>query len=184
MIRWLLCFIPALIVEFVAWWLTPIVCLFVVKRMHKDKVKRLNRIVVEMEREFLPDWLSLFGTPDNAVDEYFWGMYSETPTQEQYLTSWWWRYYCRVRWLFRNTGYGFMYEWFSVPAEEGVITERGIKYQGFWWKYTKRPSSFQWQAHIPLTFGLFNDVNVGWKSHGFSRLMYANRVIGLRQYEA
>ena len=47
MIRWILYFTPALIVELAAWLLTPLVCLFVVRRYHTDKVKRdYNRRIV------------------------------------------------------------------------------------------------------------------------------------------
>ena len=187
MTRWILYFFPALVVELICWVLTPVVCLFVVKRLHTDKVKRYyNKQTVTLMREFLPDWLSLFATPDNAVDEGWHGDYvfiwNATPIQ--YYGSWWVRWLYRCYWLWRNTGYGFHYKFFSVPAEDGVVSEYGIKYQGFWWKYTKRPSSFQFQCHWPIPFTKrFNDMNIGWKSHGFDRLMYANRVIGLRQYK-
>lgn len=185
MIRWILYFIPALIVELICWVLTPLVCLFVVRRLHTDKVKRYyNKQTVTLMREFLPDWLSLFGTPDNAVDEFFMGMYSDTPTEGQYHSSWFWRYYCRCMWLFRNTAYGWHYLLFSVPAEEGVVSESGTKYEGFWYKLTKRPSSFQLQYQLPIPFTKrYIDGNIGWKSHGFDTLMYANRFIGLRSYK-
>lgn len=188
MTRWLLYFIPALIVECIAWILTPIVCLFVVKRLHTDKVKRdYNKHVVTLNREFLPNWLSYFGTPDNPVDEFWFGMYESSlisATSERYVDSWWVRYAYRCLWLWRNTAYGFHYALFSVPSEEGAVTEHGIKYEGFWYKLTRRPSSFQLQYHLPIPLtNRFIDGNIGWKSHGFDRLMYANRVIGLRSYK-
>lgn len=180
--RWALYFIPALIVELVAWVLTPLVCLFVVKRQHTDIVKRRGKTTWTLKREFLPNWLSYFATPDNAADEYFWGMYSDTPTEEQYLSSWWWRFYCRCMWHFRNTGYGFMYAWFSVPAESETVTEYGQRDKAFWYRLRKRKSSWQLQYQLPLG-KRYIDGNIGWKSHGFDRLMYANRVIGLRSYK-
>lgn len=185
-IKWLLLFVPAVLVEIVAWWLTPLVCLFVVKREHTDTVKRRSKLTVTLQREFLPKWLSLFGTPDNALDEYFWGYYSVTPTEAQYFSSWFWRYYCRCMWLWRNTAYGWHYLLFSVPEEAGAVTEHGVKYQGFWWKRTLRPSSFQLQYQLPIPFTKrFIDGNIGWKGHdgdSLEKMMYANRIIGLRRY--
>lgn len=191
--NWFLWLIPSLVVELVAWLLTPIVCLFVVKREHYDKVKRYGRSYVTLTREFLPDWLSYFATPDNALDEYWYGLYNtdsvfkflREATELDYINHWHIRYLCRCLWLWRNTAMGWHYAWFSVPEEDPIsVTERGIKCQGFWWKYTKRPSSFQFQYHIPIPFtSIFIDGNVGFKGHGFSKLMIANRVIGLRRYE-
>lgn len=187
-LRWILYFIPALVVELLAWLLTPIVCLFVVKRSYTDKVKRTyNKTTVTLEREFLPDWLSLFATHDNPVDEFWWGEYDSflrTTTQAQYDSSWWLRYAYRCMWLFRNTAYGFHYEWFSVPNEGGIITKKGTKGFGFWYEYVRRPSSFQLEYHLPIPFtDRYISGNIGWKGHkGFDRMMYANRVIGLRRH--
>lgn len=188
-LRWFLYFIPALLVEIACWILTPLVCLFVVKRMRTDVVKRdYNKAVVTLEREYLPDWLSLFGTPDNAVDEFYWGQYSTVPTPEQYFSSWWWRYYCRVMWLWRNTAYGFHYWLFSLPEDEVLyVKEHGVKNsRGVWWKYTQRKSSWQLELQHPIGFGRYNHVNIGFKGHkgdDIERVMMANRVIGLRKYK-
>jgi hypothetical protein len=184
--RWLLYFIPALLVELTAWVLTPIVCLFVVKRQHTDIVKRTyNKATVTLEREFLPDWLSYFGTPDNAVDEFWHGMYESSlinATSEEYVDSWWIRYTYRCLWLFRNTAYGFHYAWFSVPAEDETVTEYGLRDKAFWYRLRIRKSSWQLQYQIPLG-KRYIDGNVGFKGHGYDRLMMANRLIGLRKYK-
>lgn len=189
--RWFFYFIPALIVEVICWWLTPIVCLFVVKRMRTDVVKRdYNKAVVTLEREYLPDWLSLFGTPDNAVDESWWGAYEFfwNATSEQYFGSWWVRYYYRCQWLFRNTAYGWHYFLFSLPEDEVLsVKSHGVKGKGFWYEYTQRKSSWQLEAHLPTPFTKrYSSVNIGWKGHkgdDLKLVMYANRVIGLRKYK-
>jgi hypothetical protein len=190
--RWLLYFIPALIVELVAWVLTPLVCLFVVKRQHTDIVKRTyNKATVTLEREFLPDWLSLFGTPDNAVDEFWWGAYDSflrDTTQEQYDNSWWIRYAYRVMWLFRNTAYGWHYFLFSRPEDEVLyVKEHGIEGKGFWWEYIQRKSSWKLEYHLQIPFThRYIHGNIGWKGHrgdDLALVMYANRVIGLRKYK-
>lgn len=190
-LRWFLYFIPALIVEAVCWLLTPIVCLFVVKRYRTDIVKRdYNKAVVTLEREYLPDWLSLFGTPDNAVDEGWWGAYefSINFTPEQYKNSWWVRYYYRCQWLFRNTAYGWHYFLFSLPEDKILkLKEGGVKGRRFWYNYTLRESSWQLECHLPIPFtNRYNSVNIGWKGHrgdNLALVMYANRVIGLRKYK-
>lgn len=194
-IKWLLLFVPAVLVEILCWWLTPIVCLFVVKREHTDKVKRRSRLTVTLQREFLPKWLSLFGTPDNAVDEYFWGMYNEDSiipalrncSEAEYLSSWWMRYFMRCMWLFRNTAYGFHYAWFSVQEEPENVKGYGEKRKGLWYRLRSRKSSFQLQYQLPIPFtSRYIDGNIGWKGHDgddLPLLMYANRVIGLRRYK-
>lgn len=188
-LRWILYFLPALIVEAICWFLTPLVCLFVVKRLRTDVVKRdYNKAVVTLEREFLPDWLSLFGTPDNAVDESWWGAYEFfwNATPEQYHNSWWVRYYYRCMWLFRNTGYGWAYFLFSLPEDEVLYTkEVGNKGKGFWYQFIKRKSSWKLEVQHPIGFGRYNHINIGFKGHkgdDIKRVMMANRVIGLRSY--
>lgn len=188
---WIFLFIPALIVELICWVLTPIVCLFVVKRQHTDIVKRdYNKATVTLEREFLPMWLSLFGTPDNAVDESWWGAYQFlwNATPEQYFGFWWVRYYYRCQWLFRNTAYGWHYYLFSLPEEPVYKTvEHGIEGKGFWYQLRKRKSSFQFEYHIPIPLTKrYIHGNIGWKGHrgdDLELVMYANRVIGLRRYK-
>jgi len=184
--RWILYFLPALAVELIAWVLTPLVCLFVVKRYRTDIVKRdYNKQEVTLMREFLPDWLSYFATPDNAVDEFWWGMYESSlinATSEEYVDNWLVRYAYRCLWLFRNTFYGGHYAFFSVPAEPETVTEYGLRDKAFWYRLRQRKSSFQLQTQIPLG-KKYLDLNIGWKSHGFDRLMYANRIIGLRSYK-
>lgn len=183
---WLLLFIPALIVEGLAWLTNPIVCLWVRKEPRTDTVKRLNRGTFTFDREYLLDRFMLWQTHDNAVDEGWWGLYDikllRGKNQADYDTTWWIRYYARLWWLARNTAYGFHYAWFSRPFEEPIqIIEKGVKDTIGWSRLTIRPSSWQYQALKPFWFGKVNSINIGWKAHkGMPKLLYANRPIGLR----
>lgn len=166
--RWILYFIPALVVELLCWLTNPIACFFVFVEPRVDTVKRLGKKVVRLPREYLTGVWSLWCTHDNACDEYWYGLYTDKSwfkfvreaTQDDYDNSAWLRYVCRVLWLSRNTAYGWHYLLFSLPVGEG-------------WQIKKQ---------IPLGFGYYNDVNIGWKSHkGKPRLLYANRIIGIRK---
>jgi len=163
---WLIYFVPALAVELLCWLTNPIACLFVVKRERTDTVKRLDRRIVTMQREYLWGVFNLWSTHDNAVDEGWHGLYEipflSSTTQSDYDNSALIRYWCRLWWLTRNTAYGWTYLLFSVNTENG-------------WQIKK---------DIPLFFGYYNSVNIGWKSHKLMpRLLYANRIIGLRKYK-
>jgi len=164
---WLIYFIPALLVELICLITNPIACLFVVKRERTDVVKRkFNKKVITMQREYLLGVFNLWNTHDNAVDEGWYGLYDivflSKTTQADYDNSALIRYWCRLWWLNRNTAYGWLYFLFSLNRGKG-------------WQIKK---------DIPLIFGYYNSVNIGWKSHKLMpRLLYANRVIGLRKYK-
>lgn len=164
-VLWIVYFPFALFVEILCWWLNPIAVLpcFVERKIVTEKSKRLGGVVT-IEREFLKGWLNLFSTHDNPVCEGWHGLYNipflADTTQEDYDNSALIRYWCRLWWLTRNTAYGWTYLLFSVPLEDG-------------WQIKK---------DIPLAFGYYNSVNIGWKSHKLMpRKLYANRIIGLRK---
>ena len=106
--------------------------------------------------------------------------YFRDATQEKYESSRFFRYACRVMWLWRNGGYGFAYNIFGRTLDEELwVKERGIEKQGFWYKWTQRKSSFQFKANIPTPWFWYLNINIGWKTHkGFPRAMYAGRLIG------
>lgn len=169
-LRWLLYFIPVLLVEIICWFTNPIACLFVYKAYRTDVVKRHNKLTMSFQREYLKGIFALWSTHDNAADEYWWGLYNVNSwfksvrewTQADYDHCAFVRYVCRVLWLSRNTAYGWNYKLFSLPVGEG-------------WQIKKQ---------IPLLFGYYNDVNIGWKAHKTKpRLLYANRIIGIRKYK-
>jgi hypothetical protein len=171
-LRWILYFIPALIVEILCFLTSPIACLFVFKESRTDRVKRFSLTGTHtMDREYLkkPFWY-LWQTHDNAADEYWYGLFTESSwfkfvreaTQEDYDNSWGLRYLCRVLWCTRNIAYGWHYLLFSVGQDEG----------------------FKIEKEIPLGFGFVNHVNIGWKSHKLMpRKLYANRVFKLKKKE-
>jgi hypothetical protein len=188
---WVLYFVPALIVEIVCYLTAPIVALFVRTEMRWDVVKRLDKQAVNMPRDYLVPLFYLWQTHDNAVDEWWYGMYNtnhwfkfaQNWTQADYDKSRFIRYYCRVMWLWRNCAYGWHYYLFSRPKETAIIAyEYGSEKKGFWYLLRLYKESFQFECHIPLS-GRYYSINVGWKPHKqTSKLLYANRVIGFRKY--
>jgi hypothetical protein len=192
---WLLLFIPALLVELLAYLLNPIVALFVVKELRTDRVKRLGNETLTFDREYLIKPLRWFQTHDNAVDEWWWGefnkdshfKYLREATQEDYDNSWWIRYLCRVHWMYRNNAYGFMYNIFGRPREELSWSKEVGKEKsgGFWFYLQVFPKSWKLEAQIPYPYtNRYTSVNIGWKAHkGFDKFMYANRVFNLRSYD-
>jgi hypothetical protein len=194
--KWLLLFIPALLVELACYLLNPLVAIFTRKELRTDRAKILGGVVT-MERDYLLKPLMYFQTHDNAVDEGWYDGYVKDSyfkwlreaTQEEYDSSWWLRYVCRVMWLYRNNAYGFLFYWFSTPIEP-LGTEKiiGIEDSGeFWMHYQQFKSSFKLEAQIPILFtDRFYSLNIGWKAHRSAPLplkMYANRIIGLRKYD-
>lgn len=194
LLLWLVYFIPAIAIELVCYLLAPIVALFVTYGYRTDVVKRLNKQEVSLLREYIVNPLYWFQTHDNAVDEWWYGVYNADHwfafarnwTQADYDNSAFIRYYCRVMWLWRNCAYGFHYALFSRP-KEGVAKwyHNGNENRGFWYQLKLFKLSFQLETHIPLGFAdRYLSINVGWKAHkATEKLLYANRLIGFRKYE-
>lgn len=190
--RWLLYFIPALLVELLCYITNPLACIFVRREVRLDRVKRLNNRQVTMMRDYPIRLFSLWNTHDNAIDEWWYGAYNDdsyfnylkNATQADYDNSWLIRYLCRVHWLMRNNAYGWLYKFFSVPVEPMLKWRTsGQEDKTFWYSLTTYPNSFQLEMQIPLGARFFS-INIGWKAHkGFPRKMYANRIIGFRKYK-
>lgn len=191
LLRWILYFTPALLVEIICLISNPIACLLVSKEYRVDRVKRLGRDVL-MVRDYPIDLFRLWNTHDNAIDEWWYGLYNNDSylkilrdaTQADYDSSWWIRYLCRLHWLMRNNAYGWLYKLFSMPVEPIVKTyELGNEGVSFWYKLQIYKNSFQFELQLPLG-GRYLSMNIGWKSHkGFDRKLYANRIIGFRKYK-
>lgn len=191
LILWLLYFIPAIAIEFLCYFLAPLVACFIRKDLRHDVVKRLNKRFATLPRDYLIKPLYWFQTHDNAVDEWWYGMYNTDHwfafarawTQEDYDRSSLIRYYCRVMWLWRNCAYGFHYALFSRQKEVlGQVYTAGIEGRGFWYQLNFYPKSFQLQCHVPLG-ARYLSINIGWKPHKYTkRLLYANRIIGFKRY--
>lgn len=154
MLRWLCYLILNWIIVLFCWWTNPIACLFPSMQANgRDKLWGI---------------FNLWSTHDNYVDEFYFGKYDKDMVDEKTYYSHSckgrvWRYWYRLRWLKRNTAYGFSYKFLSMP----------------------KGSVFQWKG-ISKPFWLFgmkvNDYNIGWKAHkGFDRLNFAGRIIGLRK---
>ena len=146
--------------------LSPIAVCFVKREAYTTTVKRLNRQVTTLQRDRLVWWLTWFDTDDNATDEYWYGVYNWTSkfTQEHYDNSAILRYICRVCWLNRNAAYTFKRKVFGIRKDSWL--------------------NWQFKKDIPLIFGYYNSVNIGWKSHkGIDKLLYAGRIVGIKKYE-
>ena len=192
LIIWFLYFIPAILIELVCYILAPIVALFIRTELRNDVVKRLNKQIVSMPRDYLIKPLMWFQTHDNAVDEWWYGVYNvdhwfefaRNWTQSDYDQSRFVRYYCRVMWLWRNCAYGFHYALFSMPKELPLsMYEYGIEDAGFWFKLQLFKNSFQFELQIPLGITRYFSMNIGWKAHkSTERLLYANRIVSFRTY--
>lgn len=191
LIVWLLYFFPAIAIELVCYILAPLVACFIRTEPRYDVVKRLNKQVVTLQRDYIIEPLYWFQTHDNAVDEWWYGLYNvdhwfafaRNWTQADYDRSRVIRWYCRVMWLWRNCAYGFHYNLFSRQKETfcNVFTH-GIEGKGFWYELKLYKYSFQFECQVPLG-ARYLSVNVGWKAHKTTqRLLYANRIIGFRKY--
>ena len=135
----------AYLVTLLCWLTNPISCIWTVRTNGRDDLIPLFR---------------LWQTYDNHVDEYWYGKYGNSFADWDYNNSAVKRYFYRVMWLSRNTGYGWSYLLFSIPHGTG----------------------FQWKGQTKPFLGFYNDYNIGYKSHaGFDRDDIACRLIGLRK---
>lgn len=173
------------------WALAPFVALFVVQELKTDRVKRFSGIKFSLMRTNLIKPFRWFQTHDNNCDEWWYGAYNKNHffkfariwIQHDYDNSAFVRWYCRVCWLIRNPAYGFHYALLSKPREDDkgwvIDSTEGKK----WQRMTLRPSSFQYQAHMPLGKYLYIDINIGYKKHKLMpKLMYANRFFSIKTY--
>lgn len=163
---WAILWLPIFIIGLAFSFFSPIVAMFVVREPYLTTVKRLGRKSTLLNRDRLVWWLTWFDTFDNATDEYWYGVYDKqsTKTQEDYDNSKVFRWYCRMRWLLRNSAYTFNLKFFSLAKDSRL--------------------AWQYKARKPINlFGYtINDIDIGWKSHdGFARLSYAGRFFGPRE---
>lgn len=196
-LKWLVFLIPSILIELMCYILAPLVAFFIRSEERSDRVKQFDNQQHTMDRDYLIKPLMWFQTHDNAVDEWWYGAFNRDSyfqfvresTQEDYDNEIWFRYFCRVMWLWRNCAYGFLYNLFGVikdPETASIVTEHGIEgSRQFWWKLVEYPNSFSFKAELPIKFtNRHFTVNIGWKSHrGFPRRLYANRIIGVRTYD-
>lgn len=164
-LRWALLWLPVFFITvIVARALSPIACLFIETKPRLDRVKRIDNLQHNLLRDSLVWWLTWFDTDDNATDEYWYGLYplSLYFTQAQYDKSALLRWFMRVCWLQRNSGYTFKRKFFGMAKDD--------------------PNAWQITKKIPLAFGYGLDINIGYKPHkGFDRLMYAGRLFSIKK---
>lgn len=169
-IRWALILPVLIIIGMVGRLLSPVAVCFIRRRPVTDTVKRLNREVVTLQRDSLVWWLNWFDTDDNCTDEYWYGCFNANSnfafirnwTQSDYDNSKLIRWYCRMMWLQRNSMYAFNRKFFGINPDSWL--------------------AWQYKADIPLWFGYYNSVNIGYKAHkGIDKLMYAGRILGIRK---
>lgn len=187
-LQWLLIWVPSIGLAFLCRIVSPFLCMFVTREMRTDTVKRLGKITATLPRDNLIPLLWGFNTHDNNTDEWWYGCYNEDSifppvrkwTQEDYDNSAFIRWFCRVMWLQRNSAYGFNYAWFSKPKTALLNKVELGSEDNTWWLLLERfEGSFQLQVHVPVGFGRYNSINIGWKEHsGKPLLFYAGRVIG------
>lgn len=105
-LKYILYFIPHLLVTLACWLTNPIACLFPVRQANgRDKLWGI---------------FELWSTFDNPVDEGYYGKYTALPIPQcDYDNSRVMRYLYRMFWLSRNTGYGWTYLLFAIPRGTG-----------------------------------------------------------------
>lgn len=195
LIRWLIIYaINFIIAQVFCRIFSPIACLFVDRTNETDVVKRLDKNVVTLPRDNLKRWVRLFQTHDNNCDEWWYGLYNTSWwnkdwTQDTYDSEPIMRWFCRVLWLQRNTGYGFTYKLFGISKELKPIKtkSRGTEDSGkLWYQLDIYQKYFQLQAQIPTGFNRYITINIGWKAHKLMpNVFYAGRFISFpRKYEA
>lgn len=146
--RYTLCLIASLLMQLVAWVITPILPLFAVKR--EGPMDNANSHGVGFR---LPTWLAWFDTPDNPLDgdSNWFRNHPET-------THW-----DMVGWLYRNSLYGFKWSVLSAPM---VKTLRVIHGDSPTWSspgFQRITMNGYWQWHLVKTFGLVTiNFNFGW----------------------
>ena len=196
-LRWLMFYPLSILVSIFFRLLAPIVAIPVVRVSRVDTIKRFDKQKLAWPRDYLLPCFKWFATHDNAADEWWYGMYNTNfwlkPvrewTQSDYDTSWLIRYFCRVAWLWRNTGYGFSHYVLGINASEDNATILSHQWFGLTqkrWYSKNRGICLAWQVKgfIWLTKTYYIDINIGWKSHrNFKRLMYAGRIFALRRFK-
>ena len=150
--RWVWYLFVSLIMQVVAWIITPLLPAFASPRMGKSD--NGNKEAVGPR---LPWWLAWFDTPDNDLDgDHNWRKAHPAGSYRDHL-----------RWLFRNSLYGFKWTVLAAPMDRDRVVfdgDRTINYHtrqfgvlrvsmGEYWQY-KRVS--------PIAFGWCLLMNFGW----------------------
>ncbi len=191
----------SLAVEVFGYFLAPIACIFVTTEPRRDRVKRLDKKTLTMSREYLIPFFRWLQTHDNAVDEWYWGMFAKEGsygydwTPQQYLSSWWKRYYSRVAWVWRNMAYTYQYETLGVVKEDKpykTFEEGTDNKEGGYIRIEVYQHYFRYEYQKDLGNGTYKKYQFGHKHHrsapiskttGKINAMYANKIIDFNASE-
>lgn len=147
--RWTLYLLVSFIMQIVAWIITPLLPLFAVQRMGAWDNAREQRMGYR-----LPLWLSWFDTPDNALCGDWNFIHSNFPCS----------YMSKVKWLYRNSLYGFKWSVLSAPMDASARVKTGQQAVG--WKnpgFQRIRMGDYWQWHLVKVIGPFIvNLNFGW----------------------
>ena len=139
------------LMQLVAWVITPIIPLFSKEQWGFTD----NRNSVALGPR-LPTWLSWFMTPDNDL-------YGDTTFRSQNKPT----YLSQVKWLYRNSLYGFKWSVLAAPPSSSPVEITGnklINYKGpvFGTMFCKSDQYWQWKAVKPLFKDYCMILNFGW----------------------
>lgn len=152
MMRWPLYLIVSLVMQLVAWVITPVLPLFKVSRVgsfdNNSQTKDAWR---------LPLWLSWFDTTDNGLCGDWNFIHKHFP-----CTHW-----SMVGWLYRNSLYGFKWSVLAAPPSSSPVEITGnklINYKGpvFGTMFCKSEQYWQWKVVKPLFKNYCVILNFGW----------------------
>lgn len=160
---WILLLIPLMMIDVVFRILSPFACMFIDHFSYTGYIKRLGKKAT-LPRVRLKNWLTWFDTMDAPTDEYWYGAYNkaEYMLQSDYDSHADLRWWFRVKWLQRNSGYTFIYKFISLSKDS--------KWAWHYENYTPINAHYHW------------NINIGWKPHsGFDKLSYAGRFFGIKK---
>lgn len=177
--RYLFYFIAMIILQIVAYIITPILPLFTEIRYGKLNNSNLYGDGIRLEK-----WLSWFDTPDNSLsgDENWQAKYPETT------------YWSMVKWLYRNSIYGFKWDVISCLVENpdqidfsgnpdinrnnGITGTFKAKYKGYWqFKIVKKLFG---DFGIMWNFGWQLDEYVGSPHGGKALFQFSPRFVSIK----
>ena len=143
--------LASFVMQIVVWIITPILPLFAKEQWGFSD----NRNAVALGPR-LPTWLSWFMTPDNDL-------YGDTTFKSQNKPNYW----SQVKWLYRNSLYGFKWNALAAPPSSSPVEITGnklINYKGpvFGTMFCKSDEYWQWKAVKPLFKDYCMILNFGW----------------------
>jgi len=111
MLKYIIYLILYILIQLITYIVTPILPLFSINRLGWS-----NNHSIQVIEPRLPTWLSWFDTPDNSLlgDENFHRLNPDS-------------YWSRVKWLYRNSLYGFKWNAIGARIDAGRIFEGSTK---------------------------------------------------------